>query len=78
MRPETVKLWIDLSAAMGYNALMLYTEDTYEIFVEPYFGYGRGRYSVQELRELDDYAAAHGVELIPCIQTIAHLNTLKR
>ena len=78
MRPETVKHWIDLSAAMGYNALMLYTEDTYEIPGEPYFGYGRGRYSVQEVRELDDYAAAHGVELIPCIQTLAHLNTLKR
>lgn len=78
MRPEAVKHWVDLSADMGYNALMLYTEDTYEIPGEPYFGYGRGCYSVQELRELDDYAAAHGVELIPCIQTLAHLNTLKR
>lgn len=78
MRPERVKRWIDLSAQMGYNSLMLYTEETYELAGEPYFGYGRGRYTAQELRELDDYAAAHGIELIPCIQTLAHLNALKR
>ena len=35
---------------------MLYTEDTYEVDNEPYFGYMRGRYSADELRELDDYA----------------------
>lgn len=50
---------------MGYNTLMLYTEDTYEVDGQPYFGYMRGRYSKAELRELDDYAAEKGMELIP-------------
>lgn len=61
-------------ALMGYDSLMLYTEDTYEIPEYPFFGYLRGRYSREELRSLDAYAAAFGVELVPCIQTLAHLN----
>ncbi len=57
---------------------MLYTEDTYEIDGEPKFGYLRGKYSKAELKEIDAYAKAHGVELVPCIQTLAHLATIMR
>lgn len=75
---DTVKKWIDILQKMGYNVLELYTEDTYEVEGEPYFGYLRGRYSGAEIREMDAYAAAHGIELIPCIQTLAHFtNPLK-
>lgn len=62
-------------ALMGYTSMMLYTEDTYELEGHPYFGHMRGRYTEAELRELDDYADALGIELIPCIQTLAHLET---
>ncbi len=62
-------------ALMGYTSMMLYTEDTYELEGHPYFGHMRGRYTEQELRELDDYADSFGIELIPCIQTLAHLET---
>ena len=72
MKPEAVKRMIDCLQKMGYNALELYTEDTFEVEGEPYFGYLRGRYTGAELKELDLYAAAHGIELIPCIQTLAH------
>ncbi len=58
---------------MGYNALMLYTEDTYEIEGQPYFGYLRGRYTKDEIRDMDAYCNSIGVELIPCFQTLAHL-----
>lgn len=75
---DSVKKWIDLSADLGYNMLMLYTEDTYEIKSQPYFGYFRGRYTAEELRELDRYAGTKGIELIPCIQTLAHLNQIVR
>ena len=53
--------------------LMLYTEDTYEVPEYPYFGYMRGRYSQSQLQELDAYAKGYGIELIPCMQTLAHL-----
>ncbi len=71
-----VKGLIDTISALGYNALQLYTEDTYEISGEPLFGYMRGRYTKEELKEIDGYARAKGVELIPCIQTLGHLDQL--
>jgi len=60
-------------ALMGINLIMFYTEDTYEIPGERFFGYLRGRYTRSELEQLDDYANALGIELVPCIQTLAHL-----
>ena len=68
-----LKKYIDVLARMGYGSLQLYTEDTYTVEGEPYFGYLRGRYSEEEIRELDAYAKRKGIELIPCIQTLAHL-----
>ena len=74
MRPDEVKKFITYIARMGYNTLELYTEDTYEVKEEPYFGYLRGKYTAQEIKEIDAFAAAHGVELIPCIQTLGHFS----
>lgn len=76
MRPQQVKKLICLLACMGYTYLELYTEDTFEVDKEPYFGYMRGRYTKQELKELDSYASIFGIELIPCVQTLAHLDSL--
>lgn len=76
MKPEKVKEFAHLISNMGYNMLQLYTEDTYEIEGEPFFGYMRGRYSQEELQDIDSYCKRIGVELIPCIQVLAHLNQL--
>jgi len=78
MRPEKIKYFIDCIQKMGYNMLELYTEDTLEIEGEPYFGYMRGRYTVEEIRDLDEYASARGVELVPCVQTLAHFTNIVR
>lgn len=75
---ETVKSFIRHMALMGYNELQLYTEDTYEVENEPYFGYQRGRYTIAEFQAIDAYAAGFGVEVVPCIQTLAHLNAALR
>lgn len=75
---DGAKKLIRLLAAMGYDSFMLYTEDTYEVKKYPYFGRMRGRYSAEELREIDDYADRFGIEVIPCIQTLAHLATALR
>ena len=77
-RVETVKKMICYMALMGLDMLMLYTEDTYEIPEYPYFGYMRGRYTIAEIREMDEYAAQYGIEMIPCIQTLAHLSATLR
>lgn len=73
---ETVKRLIGLLALMGYNYLELYTEETYELPDEPYFGYKRGRYSAEELKEIVSFARSFGLDVIPCIQTLAHLGNL--
>ena len=76
LTPEAARRLIDRLAALGMNLLMLYTEDTYAVPEVPLQGYLRGRYTQQELRALDDYASAAGVELVPCIQTLGHMEQL--
>ncbi|URN95380.1 MAG: family 20 glycosylhydrolase [Candidatus Pristimantibacillus lignocellulolyticus] len=60
-------------ALMGYSTVQLYTEDTFEMKEYPYFGHMRGRFSGEQLKHMDTYAMQFGIELIPCIQTLAHL-----
>ena len=76
--PETVYDFIGKMACMGLDRLMLYTEDTYEIKEYPYFGYMRGRYTAEELKQFDETARSVGVLLVPCIQTLAHLSMTLR
>lgn len=73
MNVPTLKRYMLRCALMGVNTVMLYTEDTYEVPEEPYMGYLRGGYSCEQLRELDAYAAALGIEMLPCIQTLGHM-----
>ncbi len=77
-KPTEIKKFIDYISKMGYTGLLLYTEDTYEIEGEPYFGRFRGKYTKKELQDIDAYAKTKGVELIPCIQTLGHLGRILR
>ncbi len=74
----SAKRMIRYLAMMGYDSLMLYTEDTFQLPGYPYFGHMRGAFSKEELIEIDDYAFMFGIEVIPCIQTLAHLSTAIR
>jgi hexosaminidase len=78
MKVSALKKLILHLAALGYDSLMLYTEDTLEVEDEPYFGYFRGAYTYEEIREIDAFAFLFGIELIPCVQTLAHLGAIKR
>ena len=78
MSVSGLKRFLTLLKKMGYNCAMLYTEDTYEVDGEPYFGYMRGRYSKEEMKEIDAFATGIGMTVIPCIQTLAHLNATFR
>ena len=73
MKSDKVKEMILLEALMGHNRLLLYTEDTYELKDYPYFGYLRGSYSKEDIKDFVEYGESFGVELIPCIQTLGHL-----
>jgi len=75
---KTLKEYIDVLKKMRMNTLYLYMEDILTLEGEPYFGYLRGRYSIKELQELDEYGFKNGIEVVPCIQTLAHLNQIFR
>lgn len=72
-RVRTVKKLLDYLAAMGYNMMMLYTEDVIKLEGRDYFGYMRGAYTVEELKEIDDYAYEYGIEVVPCLECYGHM-----
>lgn len=78
MNVTTLKEYIRQLALLGYHTLELYTEDTLQVDSEPYFGYMRGAYSKEEIKEIDCYCKIFGIELVPCIQTLAHINQITR
>ncbi len=78
MKPKKVVEFAQILKSFGYNMIQLYTEDTYEIKDEPYFGYMRGRYSTNELKYIVSECEKIGMEVIPCIQTLGHLSQLLR
>ena len=55
MNLTALKRFVKLISALGYDTLMLYTEDTYEVDGEPYFGHQRRRFSKAELKEADAF-----------------------
>ena len=73
MTVEAIKKYATCMALMGLNQLYMYMEDTYEVEGYPYFGYMRGRYTYNELKEIDDYCYKLGIEVIPHIQTLGHM-----
>lgn len=78
LKPDKVKEVLVKMACIGLNRLMLYLEDTYQLEEYPYFGYMRGAYTPEEIREIDQTARSLGIELVPCIQTLAHLKMALR
>jgi hexosaminidase len=78
MKVGHLRLWLRRLALLGYNRVMIYTEDTYELPGEPWFGYQRGAYTAEELREIVACAARLNIEIIPCIQTLGHLEQILR
>ncbi len=77
----TIDAWrklIPMVAKMGYDRIFVYTEDTYEVEGEPMFGYMRGRYSIEEQKELVRLGNEYGIDMVPCIQTLGHLAQIFR
>lgn len=75
-RVERIKELFLQFAFAGVDSVQLYMEDVYLLPDEPYFGYARGAYSESELRQIDDWGHELGIEVIPCIQTLGHLEQI--
>lgn len=73
MKNDRIKEMILICSLMGHNRLLIYTEDTFNMDKYPYFGYLRGAYSKEDIKEFVEYGESFGVELVPCVQTLGHL-----
>ena len=76
MNIKRMKQLIAEAALLGYDNIQLYNEDTFEVDNQPYFGHLRMGYKQQEVCELTEFGEGFGIEIIPCIQTLAHLNQI--
>ena len=70
---SAIKRFVDYASKMGYNTIELCIDDMLKIKEEPMYGIFGGGYSTEELQEIDKYAFSKGIEIIPTIQTLAHL-----
>lgn len=70
---ETLKKWVVNLAALGFTHISLYTEDVFELEGYPHFGYMRGRYTKEELKEFGKFAEKFGMDIIPTIQSLGHM-----
>ena len=75
---DEIKKFIDVLAKMGYNSFALYNEDLFELREYPMFGYMRGKYSIDDQKELVAYGESKGITLIPSIEVLAHLQHIFR
>ncbi len=75
---EHFKFWLRRLSLMGYNMAMIYVKDAYQLPGEPYFGYMRGAYSMEEIREIDAYARKLKIEMIASIQALGHMEPILR
>lgn len=73
---KTLKEFIDIIYSLGYKKWYLGIGENMEVKNHPYLGYMRGRYTVEELKEIKHYADEKGIETVPAIQTLGHFETI--
>ena len=73
---ETFKKIIRWLFLLKYNALAIYFEDLYPWKSFPDIGLTRGRITDAELKELVDYAQAYGIEVIPSLELLGHMENI--
>ncbi len=69
----TLESLVDLCAHLRLNVLMLYIEHTFAFRRHPEIGEGASPLTAEAILSLDAYAADHGVELVPCLQSLGHM-----
>jgi hypothetical protein len=74
-----LKAFADRLAGWKINALQLYLENVFTFRSHPGIGRGYARITPAEIRELDAYCRARGIELVPNLASFGHMEkTLER
>lgn len=72
----TLEALVDLCSRLRLNVLMLYVEHTFDFRRHPEIGHDASPLRAETLLALDAYAADRGVELIPCLQSLGHMEQI--
>ena len=72
----TLESLVDLCSQLRLNVLMLYIEHTFDFRRHPEIGRDASPLDAEMLLRLDAYAADRGVELVPCLQSLGHMERL--
>ena len=70
---ETAKRMIDIAAGLGYQEIQLFSKAAFLYEKHPEAALGRSPYTWRDIRELDDYCAAKGIELVPYQACFSHM-----
>lgn len=74
---EYIKQYIDFAKDNGYNAVFLYLEATVKVACTPFFNDDES-YTPDEIREIVAYGNACGIDIIPALENLAHLENFFR
>lgn len=69
----TLRRMVDVLSRLGYNQFQLYTEHTFAYAKHEVAWYDASPMTPAEVRELDAYCAARGIELVPNQNSFGHL-----
>lgn len=70
---ETAKRMIDIAAGLGYQEIQLFSKAAFLYEKHPEASRERSPYTWADVRELDDYCAAKGIELVPYQASFSHM-----
>ena len=69
----TLEALVELCSRLRLNVLMLYVEHTFDFRAHPEIGRSASPLDAETILSLDAYAADRGVELVPCLQSLGHM-----
>jgi len=75
-RRETLGELVELCSRLRLNVLMLYVEHPFAFRRHPEIGAGASPLDAETILWLDAKAHDHGVELVPCLQSLGHMERL--
>ncbi|MFP6638714.1 MAG: glycoside hydrolase family 20 zincin-like fold domain-containing protein [Myxococcota bacterium] len=70
---ESLESLVDLCVRLKLNLLMLYTEHTFRFRRHPEIGRNDSPLDSETLSRLDRYAKERHVQLVPCLQSLGHM-----
>ena len=72
-KQEVLYRIVDILAGLGYNQFQLYTEHTFAYKGHETVWKESSPMTPEDIRALDDYCAAHGIELVPNQNSFGHM-----